>query len=453
MLDLLMATSYPIYPTGPEFVEYLNTIVSQYHLTDKIQCNTEVTEVRYVQEDEEWEVSLTQLVPGTGDMSTRAREQHIAEHGAASVYISHQMVHAKIVVSCIGVLVEPNPAPSDISGTSTFQGPVMHSARWREDVDFKDKNVAVVGAGCSAAQLVPGLLNRSLYDVRSVTQIIRSPPWIVPRLQELGGKKTYAKQAPRVFAVFPILGFLWRNLRYFYVEIVWLTVFQAANRRLRAQSEKWSKAHVRSLAPKKYHDILRPNYSYGCKRLVFDHDWLRSMNDPRFELIQRPIEAVNERGLQLGAQIGNSVNGEPENLQVDADILVLANGFEAQKWLHPLQVRGRVKRLLQDVWDDRSGPQAYMGMAIDGFPNFFLVSGPNTFTGHTSIILASESIIKYIIRMIKPILRGDATSVEVKKDAVDRWTNSVQEDLKKTVFTGCGSWYQDDKGDNSIMYP
>lgn len=116
-------------------------------------------------------------------------------------------------------------------------------------------------------------------------------------------------------------------------------------------------------------------------------------------------------------------------------------------------MHGRGRKSLHDIWDERGGPQAYMGTAVDGFPNFFIAVGPNTATGHSSYILGSENITKYISQIIKPVLRGDALYAEARKDAEIRWTKDIQQQLQKTVFSGCASWHQDANGFNSTMYP
>jgi cation diffusion facilitator CzcD-associated flavoprotein CzcO len=139
--------------------------------------------------------------------------------------------------------------------------------------------------------------------------------------------------------------------------------------------------------------------------------------------------------------------------RISADVIILANGFEATRWLHPLSVYGRDGVSLQAVWKQRGGPAAYMGIAVDGFPNFFIAVGPNTANGHHSLILTSENTISYILKMIKPILSGKVQRVEVKKQAVSKWTKDVTKDMKETVFAACRSWYVDEEGHNSTMYP
>ncbi|KAL8686602.1 MAG: hypothetical protein Q9224_005398, partial [Gallowayella concinna] len=164
-----------LYPSGAEIFKYLSDTTEKYQMVDKIQVNTDVSELRWLEDEQLWEATLTHMVPGTGDLSRKALSERIAEKGNESVYIRKEIVRARIVCSCAGGLVEPNAWQSSIPGRDTFEGPVFHSARWEESVDLNDKNVVVVGTGCSAAQFVPRL-TKEPYNAKSVTQVMRSPP-------------------------------------------------------------------------------------------------------------------------------------------------------------------------------------------------------------------------------------------------------------------------------------
>lgn len=144
-----------------------------------------------------------------------------------------------------------------------------------------------------------------------------------------------------------------------------------------------------------------------------------------------------------------------DEVQLPADAIILANGYQTNTWLHPLRVQGRGGIDLQGLWDERGGPQAYMGTAMDKFPNFFIIFGPNTATGHSSVILATENMVNYALKFIAPILKGEVSTYEVKEEAERDWTNTIQAALKETVFQagGCVSWYSTENGWNSIIYP
>lgn len=141
--------------------------------------------------------------------------------------------------------------------------------------------------------------------------------------------------------------------------------------------------------------------------------------------------------------------------KLPADVIILPNGFDVTTWLHPLKVIGKGGKHLHEIWDECGGPQAYLGAAMDGFPNLFIVFGPITATGHSSVILASGNMVNYSLKFMKPILNGDVRTYEVKKEAQISWTREIQEKLKRTVWMsgGCQSWYKTDNGWNSTVYP
>ncbi|KAI4257145.1 MAG: hypothetical protein LQ352_001785 [Teloschistes flavicans] len=449
-----------LHPGGAEIYQYFNDTCEKYQFVDKIQLNTDVSELRWLEDEQLWEATLTHLVPGTGDLSKQDRNQRMAEKGRDSVYLRQEIVRARIVCCCAGGLVEPNPWPSSIPGRDTFEGPIFHSARWEHKVDFKDKNVIVIGTGCSAAQFVPRLTQEP-YNAESVTQIMRSPPWVVPRAEHPGGKDKYEKYSPKVFSMVPGLAKLFRIMCFATGEYHWFTIFDpnSWNHITRGQLESRMIARMKGIVPEKYHEILTPDYSIGCKRRIFDAQWLPSLNDPKIELTTKPITKVSSNSVTIGPgrvypDPANTDSKVPTNEEtIPADVIVLGNGFEATAWLHPLKIRGKGGVYMQDVWDERGGPQAYLGLAVDGFPNLFIVFGPNTATGHSSVILASENMVEYNMKLIKKIIQGDATTIEVKKEAEMAWTKIVQDRLKLTVFNaGCQNWYQND-GWNSTAYP
>lgn len=190
------------FPTGPEIIRYLHDVCAKFNITDKIQCNTTIDGCKWLDKEELWEVYLTHMVPGTGDLSEADRQAMIEKEGERSVYLEKETVRAKVVISAVGGLVEPKKWPDNIPGTDTFEGEMFHSARWRHDIDLTDKNVIVVGTGCSSSQLVPKII-KAPFNAKSVTQIMRSPGWVVPRLDPPGGKENWEKYAPLLLSNVP----------------------------------------------------------------------------------------------------------------------------------------------------------------------------------------------------------------------------------------------------------
>jgi len=450
------------HPPGPEIVKYLQEVCEKYRIVDKIELNTNVSEARWLEDEELWEVTLTHMAPGAGDLSEKERQQRIREVGEEAVYVGREIVRAKILASAVGGLVEPKSWPDHIPGRETFEGNIFHSARWDYNVDMNDKNVVVVGTGCSAAQFVPRL-TKSPVNAKSVTQIMRSPPWVIPRPTPPFGEEAWAKWSPTVLGTVPGLAYALRAMIFFYAELDFYKIFGRDERseKARAKIEAQLLKHMKATVPEKYHEILTPDYGVGCKRRIFDASWFPGLNDPRIELTTLPITSIQPREVTLGP--GRSYpdpkdetsSVSKEQVKLPADVIILANGFDVTTWLHPLKVIGKGGKLLHDVWDERGGPQAYMGAAMDGFPNFFIIFGPNTATGHSSVILASENMVNYSLKFMKPILNGDVRTYEVKKEAEVAWTRDIQEKLKLTVFAtgGCQSWYKTDNGWNSTAYP
>lgn len=163
-----------LHPQGAEIVQYLREVAEDYGISDCVTCNVDVDGCVWDEEEQVWIVKLRYLKPGIGDLSTKDREELIRTKGVQEVVESEETVKARIVCSCVGGLVEPKGWPEEVKGVEEFQGKIFHSARWNYDVDLKDKDVVIIGTGCSAAQFVPKLTKE--YGAKSVTQLMRSPP-------------------------------------------------------------------------------------------------------------------------------------------------------------------------------------------------------------------------------------------------------------------------------------
>lgn len=439
-----------LYPQGKEIVKYLQGVCDTYQIVDKIQLNTDIRECRWLESEQVWELTLEHLMTGMGDLSEYDRAQKITKDGRETVYVSEEKIRAKVVVSCVGGLVEPKAWPDNIPGKDKFQGEIFHSARWRYDIDLKDKNVVVVGTGCSAAQFVPKLTKE--YGAKSVTQLMRSPPWVVPRMPAPGGDKWWGEWSPWLCNNIPGFAKFMRLTIFTLAEYDWrLFGSDEYHEKERRKLEAVLLDHMKKTVPKKYHEMLTPDYGVGCKRRIFDASWFPGLNDPNIELTTLPLKSIAENSVTLGPGKDASDNEKT----IPADVIILGNGFEVLKWLHPLEITGRNGTKLHDVFDARGGPQMYMGMALDGFPNFFTIFGPNTATGHSSVILASENMVNMSLKFIGPILNGDVAITEIKKEAELEWARDTQTALKKRVWStgGCTSWYKTEGGWNSTVYP
>lgn len=432
--------SRTIFSSGRDYVNYLYRVVERFGILDKIQLNADISSIEWIEHDMEWEIRFR-------DCSRKSRDTPDKEDFLTNEPL--QAIRAKVVINAMGILTEPNEWPPDVRGRETFLGEVIHSAQWPADVDFENKHVVLVGSGCSATQIAPALLKS---NIKTLLHVIRSPPWVVPRIEEPGGKDLYAQWAPRIYGAMPVLGSIIRILLCWLSELLWFLSFKQPSI-LRAQAECSSLAHMRKLAPKEYHDILKPSYSLGCKRRVFDNEWLRGMNDPRFTLTNKRLVSVKGREVILQSRQSDKDSHESSTQEYPADVVVLATGFKADRFFNHVSMIGRRGISIHGLWLTRGSPHAYMGTSVDGFPNLFLIMGPNTFVGHTSVMLSIENSIEYTLRLIKPILFDNVETMEPTSLAVRTWLEDVRKDMKRTIFDNCHSWYNGNGDENSIMYP
>ena len=341
---------------------------------------------------------------------------------------------ASIFVSAVGAISYPRDVK--FSGMEKFKGDMFHTARWDHSVDYEGKRVAVIGNGCSAAQVVPALAQ----DVASVKQYARSGQWYHERPNH-----DYTRVERFVFRWVP-----------FWQKLLRLRIFLEADdetnayfptpqgQKDRAQKEAESLKYIYSVAPKKYHDILTPKFPLGCKRRVFDPGYLDSLNRTNVEIIPEGIQEFTETGI-----ISSS------GLRDDYDIIVLATGFQVASFLTPMHIIGSNGTALHEQWKECRGAQAYLGTHVHNFPNLAILFGPNTFPANNSALFACETQVEYAIKsLFAPLLDRRATIVEVKQSVEDRTTNAIHRGLTETVFSAdCSNWYMGDFGRNAASWP
>lgn len=334
-------------------------------------------------------------------------------------------IEARFVVSAMGPL--SNPKVADLSGLATFEGHVFHSGRWDHSYDLAGKRVGVVGTGSSAAQFVPEIQP----VVEHLTVFQRTPHWTFPRLNR---RITGVERA--AYRRFPALQKLVRFRQYWYHELMlglsiqnpWLTEtisrlvlrFQVRDPELRAR--------------------LTPDYRMGCKRIVITDAFLPALAAPNTTVVSAGIREVTPTGVV-------DTDGAAHRL----DTLVLATGYEVMPVADPL--RGRDGVTLSQRW--ANGRSAHLGTAVHGLPNYFMLVGPNTATGHTSILLYAEPQIDYIIAGLRHAQRHGVGVLEVRQEAQERYTAEIQGRLHgKIWFTGgCDSWYLNDPNGSSVLWP
>lgn len=387
------------YASQPEILAYLEQVVDSYGLAPLLRCNTEVTDL-----DWEPELRCWRLRTGGGEL------------------------RAAVVVSACGQL--NRPLVPDLPGRENFRGPTWHSAQWNHDVDLTGRRVAVVGTGASAIQFVPRiapqLARLDLYQ-RTPGYVIRKPD------------RAYPSWERRLYERSPSLLRLSRAVQYASLEARAVGFVRAPTAMV--VPETWWRARMRRwVADPELRSRLTPRFRMGCKRILLANDYYETLTRPHVEVISSPVASLTATGLVDG-----------QGVERPADAVIFATGFRATEFLTPMRVRGLDGAELSERW--RHGAEAYLGMNVTGFPNFFLLYGPNTNLGHSSIVYMLESQISYVIRLLSAMRQFRLATVEVRPGAEREWDTRLEELSATTVWTsGCSSWYVTE-GRNTNNWP
>lgn len=337
---------------------------------------------------------------------------------------------ADVFVSAVGGLSEP--AIPQLPGLERFQGKTMHSARWDHAYSLEGRKVAVIGTGASAIQFVP----RIQPQVGKLFLFQRTPPWILPR-----GDRRIGEGMKRLYKTVPGAQSLMRSGIYAYRELMaigfmnpWL---------FKKYAEKLALWHLkRSVPDAALRARLTPSYTFGCKRVLISDDYLSSLSNPNVELITEGIREVREHSIVAA-----------DGTEREVDALIFGTGFHVTDMPVAKYVRGRDGRSLEEVWE--GSPKAHLGTTVSGFPNFFMIQGPNTGLGHTSVIVMIESQLEHIIRALRYLDGRGLAAVEPTAEAQAEFVRDVDTRMRGTVWTqgGCKSWYLDATGRNSTLWP
>jgi cation diffusion facilitator CzcD-associated flavoprotein CzcO len=335
-------------------------------------------------------------------------------------------VEAQFVVSAMGPL--SNPVLPDVAGLGTFAGHVFHSGAWDHDVDLTGKRVGVIGTGSSAAQFVPEIAK----EVGHLTIFQRTAHWTFPR-----GNRRITRAERALYRRFPVLQRLVRERQYWYHELALGTAVQHP-----ALTEAVSKLRLRQVVKDPaLRAKLTPTYRMGCKRIVITDAYLPALTRPNVELVTERIERVTPTGVLTA-----------DGVEHPLDVLVLGTGYEVMPVADPL--RGRDGDTLTERWA-AGRRRAHLGTTVSGFPNYFMLVGPNTATGHTSILLYAEPQIEYVIQAVRHADRHGVGAIEVRQAAQDAFNADLQQRLAGTnwITGGCTSWYLDETGHTSVLWP
>lgn len=421
-----------MYPLQPEILAYFENLAAKYGIEKHIQFETKVESAYWQEDSGTWLVNLKNLK--TSETYQR---------------------RCKILISAVGILSEPNEC--DIKGYESFQGALFHSTQWDHSFDYQGKQVIVIGNGCSASQIVPAITQGD-GAVKKVTQFARQAQWVFERTNP-----EYTDNFRLIMRWVPFAMRAYRAMHNYYAEMDFKSFPTEAGAALRKMYADYQGAYIKRASPEKYHDFLVPKSEVGCKRRVMDSDYLQSLGRDNVELVYSdPIEEILPQGVRTKS-----------GRIVEADAIVLANGFQVQKPLLTLNLHGQGGVSVADHWEkfSQGASSAYFGTRPPQFPNYFIMMGPNTASGHGSVSYITECQINYTMRVIKPILkalRAQRSSVpvlsflqqstdvaRVKPGAEQRDLDDVQARAKDMVrASGCTSWALDEKSKrNTTMYP
>lgn len=389
-----------MFAQGDEIQSYLLDVVEKWNLRPHIKFNSMIEHAQYDEVNKLWRVG----VKGGLTLSTRN------------------------VISACGAL--STPKTPNILGKDKFKGKIYHTARWPSNAQINGKTVAVIGSGASAIQLVPAIADK----VKNQIVFQRTASWIVPKADY-----EISEMEQKIYEVLPFLQQLRRSTIFALTELLATAiVFDSPMTDLMARISKWHMS--RSISDPELLRKVTPNYRLGCKRMLISNDWYPTLAREDVHLVDHGAEEITEKGV--------IANGK----EYEADVIVFATGYAVPSAGSPFPILGRKGRDLNSDWS--KGGEAYKGISVHGYPNMFLLMGPNTGPGHTSVLVYIEAQIQYIRQLLEKTLSSNIEEIEVKQSKHEDFQRFIAGRMKNTTWTtGCHSWYLTEDGRNTTLYP
>ena len=391
-----------VFAPQPEIWDYLRACARKYGVDEHVRYGVRVERM-------DW------------DDATRRWDVETIRDGQQESY------RARAVVSAAGAL--HIPSEPDIPGADRFTGNTFHSARWDHSCDLTGKRVAVIGTGASAIQFVPEIAQRAGH----VSVFQRTPPWLTAR-----PNLPIPDRVQDVFRRVPGTQRASRDLVYLLMELRGAGF--AANKKLMGPLEQMARKHIEhQITDPELRARVTPDYTIGCKRVLFSSDYYPALQRPNVDLVTDPITGITETGVMTA-----------DGAEHSADVIIYATGFKVVESVTSLNVAGRGGRKLTP-----EGLEAYKGVTVAGFPNFFLLLGPNTGLGHTSVVFMIESQVRHIMSCLRMLARDHGDAIEVNELAQRQYNTELQRRLRDSVWNagGCDSWYLDANGVNRTIWP
>jgi cyclohexanone monooxygenase len=385
----------------PEILKYFERCVEDQGLQPHLQLGTEIRSARWDDRAQCWQLTTT-----TG------------EH--------HEF---DVVVSAVGLFTQP--VLPELVEQERFTGTVMHSSRWDHSVDLAGARVAVLGTGSTASQLVPELAKVAA----QVYSVQRSPTWILPKPD-----RPYSPRERWLFAHIPFAKKLHRTRLWLRSESN-ISVIEHGSEKTQEFTAIATRLLEHSVADEQLRRKLTPDHPMGCKRLVFSSDYLTALTQPHVEVLSSPARYLRARSLVM-----------QDGTERDVDVVVCATGYAAADYLGEIEVTGEGGVTLRDVW--RDGAHAYLGMAVPGFPNFFMLYGPNTNVGSNSVIFVLEAQARYIVRALRYLRRKGKSYVAVRPLAMANFLAKIDQWMQGTVWTTqCSNYFRAANGRVVTQWP
>jgi cation diffusion facilitator CzcD-associated flavoprotein CzcO len=338
-------------------------------------------------------------------------------------------LQATAVVCAVGQL--GRPLIPGIPGRDEFAGQAWHSARWNHGAGLAGRRVAVIGTGASAVQFVPEIAKAAGH----VDVYQRSAPYVLPKAD-----RPYRRIERALFDRVPVVRKADRLRIFLYGELL-TSGFVLSPKLLAGPMQLWRRQLRSQIADRELRARCVPDYVMGCKRVVFSSDWYPALARPNVELVTDPIERIVPDGVVAA---GGTMRA--------ADVIIYGTGFQAAEFLAPMRVSGLGGRTLQRAWQD--GAQAYLGITVSGFPNFFMLYGPNTNLGGNSIIYMLEGQIGYVLGAVRALEGEHPAWLDVRPERQDAFNSWVQSASRTSVWeSGCHSWYTTASGRNTNNWP
>ena len=375
----------------PEIREYLENCAEHFGLMPHIRLKTALAQARWDEDAQHWQIRTTD------------GEEHTA----------------RVLVSAMGGL--SRPALPNIPGLDGFSGKVFHSQQWDHDYDLNGKRVAVIGTGASAIQFVPQIQKQ----VARLDLYQRTPPWIIPKPD-----RAISLTEKWLFRHIPAAQKAFR--RKIYLELESRVMGFVFDPRLMALPKRWALKHIRKQIQNP--DLRRkvtPDYTIGCKRILMSNDYYPALDQANVDVITSGVAEIRSHALVAS-----------DGTEREVDAIILGTGFAATDPVPRGLIFGRDGADITNSWQD--GPQAYKGTTVAGFPNLFILSGPNTGLGHSSVIYMIESQVNYVMDALRQMDARSAASVCVRDEAQQAYCEALDAKLDGSVWNagGCSSWYR-----------